>query len=195
MFQLAVYHRGAPDKNNNIMFYNRGLAYRKVPEYSTLLQRFFIYLCETADEIVARTGRGVGICCDFSGSTIANVDLDLLWFVVNAFERYPRSSAYIYINNLPWYLIPLYNLVTSWFPEEYKRILCRGYTKDVKELVGEENLPAYLDGKSDLDIYATPDVCKSAREFGPENSIPYKYTKKLFETWGPYLGQHPSSKP
>lgn len=170
------------------MFYNRGLAYRKVPEYSTLFQRYFIYLCETADEIVARTGNGVGIVCDFSGTTIANVDLDLLWFVVNAFERYPRSSSYLYVNNLPWLLIPVYNLVTSWFPEEYKRILCRGYTKDIKEMCGEENLPAYLEGQCPQDIHAAPNVCKQAREFGPAHDIPDKYTERLYELWGPYLG-------
>lgn len=125
-FQSGVYHRGTPDKGDRIMFYNRGKAYRKVPEYCELFLRFYIYLCEVADEQSAKTGRGVGVVVDCTETTLANVDLDLLWFVVCSFNRYPRAVEFLWVNNIPWLLIPVYNLVTSWFPEEYKRILCRG---------------------------------------------------------------------
>ncbi|XP_014674528.1 PREDICTED: motile sperm domain-containing protein 2-like [Priapulus caudatus] len=80
------------------------------------------------------------VAMDMHGAGLANLDMDLVSFMVSCFETlFPHMLAYLIVYDLPWMLQAAWRIVRSWLDP-------RGV--DVVKVVGRKEIVSYFDAEN-----------------------------------------------
>ncbi|XP_053201677.1 motile sperm domain-containing protein 2-like [Panonychus citri] len=174
-----------PDRKGNSMIYIRGKLHRKISEWSELHKKFFVYMINKLDK--EKSGHGYAAFWDCEGAGLANVDIEMLSFMVTTISCYfPYGLEYVLLHELPWVLNAIYNLAKSWVPEHYQRLAIFINRFNLNDYIEPENLPDYLNGTCTKNYRNVPEGAPSARECESRYHLPENSAYKL-ET---YLHQY-----
>lgn len=106
------------------------------------------------------------LCYDCTGITLANVDMDLLKFLVDLMlNYYPKYCRYCLLHNLPWLFRSIWALVRSWLPQDARESV---HLTDKKQLTNF------------IDVNQLPKTLRSSDEVNENSS---EGTFKLPENW------------
>lgn len=154
----AIFHY-EPDRKGNIPVYMRIRMNQKIPIVQEFLKAFLFRTIEEADK--AASGKGIVLVFDLQGAGINNVDMDLLFFVINTLVNYyPKGLSYMLVHELPWFLQSFWHIAKKWLSEDHKDLVKFSNSRTIYEYVTEENLPDFLGG-----------ICKRDYRKLPSNSI------------------------
>ena len=82
---------------------------------------------------------------DCTNIGIANLDLDLLRFIVTTFSQYyPKLFDSIIVHELPYLLTYVFKLVQSWLPEDDRKFFHLTTRKSLTNHIDKSQLPNFL---------------------------------------------------
>jgi len=123
---------------------------------------------------------GFSVFWDCQGAGLANVDMDILSFMVKTItNNFPLGLTHVYIYELPWILQAVLSLVRSWIPEYYLNAIVLVKKNDLLDYFDINKLPPYLNGKCEKKCSAVPKNCPTAEQIGALNGISGSNVKKL----------------
>ncbi|RWS09143.1 motile sperm domain-containing protein 2-like protein [Dinothrombium tinctorium] len=153
----------AEDKEGNLMIYLRGKLHRKLPDWTELFKKFFVFIIDTVDKKMG--GKRYAVFWDCEGAGLQNVDFDMLSFMTKVVSSYfPYGLEYVLLHELPWVLHTIYNLARSWVPEHYQRLARFANRSQITDWIDIKNLPDYLNGECQIDYRKPPEGAPSAKE-------------------------------
>ena len=93
---------------------------------------------------------------DFSNATKSNIDIKRSRFMIDVMNTYfPFANSKSYCYNLPWYLSFLKPLFFGFLPASIKKVVGFVDSKNLTELIDQENLPPFLGKFIFYPIYST----------------------------------------
>ncbi|XP_015795828.1 motile sperm domain-containing protein 2 [Tetranychus urticae] len=152
-----------PDRKGNAMVYIRGKLHRKIAEWSEIHKKFFVFIINKLDKEMG--GHRYAAFWDCEGAGLANVDTEMLSFMVTTISSYfPYGLEYVLLHELPWVLNAIYHLAKSWVPEHYQRLAVFANRSNITDYIAPENLPDYLNGTCTVNYRNVPEGVPTARE-------------------------------
>uniref|UniRef100_H2YJZ6 CRAL-TRIO domain-containing protein n=1 Tax=Ciona savignyi TaxID=51511 RepID=H2YJZ6_CIOSA len=105
----------------------------------------------------AEPGKHITFVLDVSKSSLANVDLGGIRFLLACFTTYfPDMLEKILILEMPWIMNTIWKVVKQWMTEEQRKRTLFCSFKDVKQYIDEENCLKYMGGKDDWEYTYPP---------------------------------------
>lgn len=99
---------------------------------------------------------------DCTGIGFCNVNLALIHFLIDLLRSYfPLSVRYAIVLNVPWILNAIQKFVLSLLPENNKQLIRFLKRKDLHHFITESNIPMYVGGQNEKDIFECSENCKS----------------------------------
>ncbi|KAG9509276.1 Motile sperm domain-containing protein 2 [Fragariocoptes setiger] len=177
------------DKLGNTVIFVRARFYTKKLEcVKDLLQRFLIHIANRVDS--ERDGRGMAILFDCTGAGMANVDMSMLWFMINEIiPHLPKGLNYVLVYQLPWILRATLSMATKCLPADYRKLINQAGSSDVYEWIAKENLPDFMGGTCDKNYRRAPSGCKSLAELKDELGITQDQVNAVLKVYAPYLDE------
>ena len=138
------------DEVNKMLIF-RGKLYFTVNEWMDVYQDITRFVLESFDRTC---GRGT-IVLDLRDVTLANVDHNILYFLINTtVQHYPQLFSSLWYYETPWLLKPVVSLISLALPDRLAaKIIRLNYKEAVKIMDGKnELLPDFMGGKRQLPI-------------------------------------------
>ncbi|RWS22579.1 Motile sperm domain-containing protein 2-like protein [Leptotrombidium deliense] len=170
-FPLEFYKIGAVfcyecDNEGTPLLYLRFKVHKKMEILQDPVKKFLIYNMEILDRKIEKE-RGWGIVFDAQGSSVSNIDFNLLIFLIKTVKNYYTwALKYILVYELPWYLSGAWKLALALVPEEARNLFRLCYKNDIKDVINAENLPDFMGGTCKRNYREIPEGAKPAEEIG-----------------------------
>lgn len=181
----------AQDLLGNTVIYIRAKLYdKKLSCIQDIFQRYIIHIANRVDE--ERDGRGWAIIADCSGAGLANMDVNMLLFMLNEIiPHLPKGLNYVLIYELPWLLSKIVNTAIACLPSEYKKLSKTASKKDIHNWVAKDALPDFMGGTCDINYRRAPKGSETFEEMAAAGKI--KLTEKdlslIRKIYQPYLDE------
>lgn len=146
VYQMGPVFRFMDDPEGRSMLYVRCKMHRKIPEIEDRIRKSFINYVEKID---AKANRefGFNIVFDMNGSGYANVDLDMLFFIITTIRKYyPNGNKYTYILGLPWILNSVAKFALALIPSDTARKVKFLSLTEFHQLLPSHCIPDFLGG-------------------------------------------------
>lgn len=187
-FKIGAMFQFENDLAGNAVVYLRVRLHRKIKELEKFVKLYMMHIINKAD--MSTNGKGLTVVFDCSGAGISNLDMDIVWFLVDALIKYyPYGMKNILVHDMPWILSSAWTIIKGWMPEEYRDKVKFTSKKNITEYIAPENLPYYLGGLSSANYHKVPKGCRPAAEIAPEQGLNEKEVKKMLKTFQPYLDE------
>jgi len=162
---------------------------KKLNVWTELLKKYIVYLIETESRRFANDqSKGVCVVFDCNGAGISNVDIDLLSFIVGTFrDYYPGLLDSVVINELPFLLKYVFQLVLSWLPREHRELLHSVSKDDINQYIAAEELPDFMGGTNLLSYRNVPKTAPTVQELALQSGISQKDVDKLVKHLEPFI--------
>lgn len=179
----------APDLLGNTVIYVRAKLYdKKLSCIQELFQHYIIHIANRVDN--ERDGRGWSIIFDCSGTGMANMDVNMLLFMLNeVIPHLPKGLNYVLIYELPWLLSKIVNTTIACLPSEYKKLAKTASKKDIHNWVSKEALPDFMGGTCDINYRRAPKNARSFEEMAAELKLSEKDLASIMKIYQPYLDE------
>lgn len=179
----------APDLLGNTVIYVRAKLYdKKLSCIQELFQHYIIHIANRVDE--ERDGRGWSIIFDCSGTGMANMDVNMLLFMLNeVIPHLPKGLNYVLIYELPWLLSKLVSTTIACLPSEYKKLAKTASKKDIHNWVAKDALPDFMGGTSDINYRRAPKNSRTFEEMAAELKLSEKDLASIKKIYQPYLDE------
>lgn len=179
----------APDLLGNTVIYVRAKLYdKKLSCIQDLFQRYIIHIANRVDD--ERDGRGWSIVFDCSGTGMANMDVNMLLFMLNeVIPHLPKGLNYVLIYELPWLLSKIVNTTIACLPSEYKKLAKTASKKDIHNWIAKDALPDFMGGTSDINYRRSPKGCRSFDEMAVDLKLSEKDLAMIKKIYQPYLDE------
>lgn len=179
----------APDLLGNTVIYVRAKLYdKKLSCIQELFQHYIIHIANRVDE--ERDGRGWSIVFDCSGTGMANMDVNMLLFMLNeVIPHLPKGLNYVLIYELPWLLSKIVNTTIACLPSEYKKLAKTASKKDIHNWVAKEALPDFMGGTSDINYRRAPKNARTFEEMAADLKLSDKDLAAIRKIYQPYLDE------
>jgi len=179
----------APDLLGNTVIYVRAKLYdKKLTCIQELFQHYIIHIANRVDN--ERDGRGWSIIFDCSGTGLANMDVNMLLFMLNeVIPHLPKGLNYVLIYELPWLLSKIVNTTIACLPSEYKKLAKTASKKDIHNWVSKDALPDFMGGTCDINYRRSPKGCRSFEEMASELKLSEKDLAAIKKIYQPYLDE------
>ncbi|RWS05941.1 Motile sperm domain-containing protein 2-like protein [Dinothrombium tinctorium] len=168
-FPLEFYKVGClfPYENDNDgypVLYCRFKVHKKLQILQDAVKKFLVFNMEIMDTKLYKE-RSWGVVFDASGSSLSNVDFDLLLYLIKAVKYYyPWCLRYIIVYELPWFLEPAWKVAMLMVPEEGRRLFLLRNKNNITEVIKRENLPDFMGGSCARNYREVPEGARSAEE-------------------------------
>lgn len=187
-FKIGAMFEFEKDLAGNAVVYLRVRLHRKIKELEKFVKLYMMHIINKAD--FAMNGKGLTVVFDCSGAGISNLDMDIVWFLVDALIKYyPYGMKNILVHDMPWILSSAWTIIKGWMPEEFRDKVKFTNKKTITEYIAAENLPYYLGGTSKRNYHQVPKGCRPAAEIAPEQGLNEKEVKKMLKTFQPFLDE------
>ncbi|XP_055915491.1 motile sperm domain-containing protein 2-like [Eupeodes corollae] len=101
---------------------------------------------------------------DMQGTSVSNVDMDLIKNIIEIFKLYPLPLNYILIYELPWLLNAAFKIIKTLMPPKAVEVMKFLNPKNVSEFVDDENRLACWGGKDNYTFSFEPARPKSSNQ-------------------------------
>ena len=179
----------ASDLLGNTTIYVRAKLYdKKLTCIQELFQHYIIHIANRVDN--ERDGRGWSIIFDCSGTGMANMDVNMLLFMLNeVIPHLPKGLNYVLIYELPWLLSKIVNTAIACLPAEYKKLAKTASKKDIHNWVAKEALPDFMGGTCDINYRRAPKNAKPFEEMADQLKLSEKDLAGIKKVYQPYLDE------
>jgi len=179
----------ASDLLGNTVIYVRAKLYdKKLSCIQELFQHYIIHIANRVDN--ERDGRGWSIIFDCSGTGLANMDVNMLVFMLNeVIPHLPKGLNYVLIYELPWLLSKIVNTTIACLPSEYKKLAKTASKKDIHNWVAKDSLPDFMGGTCDINYRRAPKNARSFDEMATELKLSEKDLASIKKIYQPYLDE------
>lgn len=179
----------ASDLLGNTVIYVRAKLYdKKLSCIKELFQHYIIHIANRVDE--ERDGRGWSIIFDCSGIGYANMDPNMLLFMLNeVVPHLPKGLNYVLVYELPWLLGKIVDTTIACLPSEYKKLSKTATKKDLHNWVAKESLPDFMGGTCDINYRRSPKGCRSFEEMAADLKLSEKDLDAIKRIYQPYLDE------
>lgn len=179
----------APDLLGNTVIYVRAKLYdKKLTCIQELFQHYIIHIANRVDN--ERDGRGWSIIFDCSGTGMANMDVNMLLFMLNeVIPHLPKGLNYCLIYELPWLLSKIVNTTIACLPSEYKKLAKTASKKDIHNWVAKDALPDFLGGTCEINYRRSPKGSRGFEEMAEELKLSDKDLASIKKIYQPYLDE------
>lgn len=149
----AVWRHGVDKKGSKLMFIrvNRN---RKISEMLPLFKQFLAYNYSQLDKEAEKTG--ITVVFDLEGITLKNVDLDLLKYIINALDYFPKVVTAVYVYELATLFEYLLHMAKSWLSDDKKKLLITTDKKKITSFIDADQLPDFMGGTCKYDYKQVP---------------------------------------
>lgn len=179
----------ASDLLGNTVIYIRAKLYdKKLSCIQELFQHYVIHIANRVDN--ERDGRGWSMIFDCSGTGLANMDVNMLLFMLNeVIPHLPKGLNYVLIYELPWLLSKIVNTTIACLPSEYKKLAKTASKKDIHNWVAKECLPDFMGGTCDINYRRAPKNSRSFEEMAEQLKLSEKDINAIMKIYQPYLDE------
>lgn len=187
-FKIGAAFCYADDKNGNGVVYLRIRFHRKIKDLEREIKQFIMFHINQMD--LKTNGHGMAIVFDCKGAGLSNLDMDMIWFLVQSLlNYYPHGMAYILVYELPWVLQSAWTVVKNWLPTETREKIKFANKDEILQYFDKENLPAYMGGTCEIDYHQIPKGCKPARVIAEQREMSEKAVNRIMKTFQPFLDE------
>lgn len=179
----------APDLLGNTVIYIRAKLYdRKLVCLQELFRHYFIHIANRVDE--ERDGRGWAIVFDCSGVGMANMDINMLVFMLNeVIPHLPKGLNYVLIYELPWLLSKLVSTTIACLPSEYKKLAKTASKKDIHNWIAKDAMPDFMGGTCDINYRRSPKGCPGVEDMKEKLKLTDEQLVQIRKIYEPYLDE------
>jgi hypothetical protein len=163
-YQIGALFPYMTDRDGTLLLYMRFKVYKKLDILVDPIKKFLTYHIDKLDQKGGKE-RSWAVIFDTRGAGIAQVDFDMLIFLIRTVKQYyPWGLKYVAVYELPWLLHGAWKVTQGLLPSEATRLF-RFYNKNnISDLVDPESLPDFMGGTCSKDYRAVPEGCAPAEE-------------------------------
>ncbi|KAH8653327.1 CRAL-TRIO domain-containing protein [Xylariales sp. PMI_506] len=112
------------------------------------LERYTVYLIETARLLLTPPADTGTVVFDMTGFSMANMDYAPVKFMIQCFEaNYPESLGIVLVHKAPWIFQGIWKVIQRWLdPVVASKIHFTNNAKDMSEFITLTKIPKELDG-------------------------------------------------
>ncbi|CAN7998704.1 unnamed protein product, partial [Ixodes hexagonus] len=157
------------DKYGSQIIVHRVRLHRKNELMARQMKRYLVFWVEKL--LYELDHVRITFILDCNGSGYANLDMDLISFLISLFkEYYPWALGFIMVYDMPWLFNTAWKVVKSWLPAEGVDRIKFVDRETITNYVARENLPEYMGGKEKIPFreYTSEDVDFLVNEASPK---------------------------
>ncbi|KAH8595172.1 CRAL-TRIO domain-containing protein [Bisporella sp. PMI_857] len=136
------------DKQGRPMCFVRVRLHRQGEQSEESLERYTVYIIESARMILAPPIDTACVVFDMTGFTLANMDNAPVKFMIQCFEaNYPESLGVVLIHKAPWVFQGIWKLIRGWLdPVVAGKVHFTNDQKQMEEFVASSHIIKELEG-------------------------------------------------
>lgn len=168
-YQIGALFSYGEDREGTLLLYCRFRVYKRIALLDTPIKQFLVYHMDRLDS-QARKERGWAVIFDTRGAGIAQIDFDMLLFLVRTVKQYyPWGLKYVLVYELPWILQGGWKITQKLLPQDAVRLFRFADHNSIKEIIEDEVLPDFMGGSCPPEEYLKiPEGCRPAEEVAAE---------------------------
>ncbi|OBR05205.1 CRAL/TRIO domain-containing protein [Colletotrichum higginsianum IMI 349063] len=123
------------------------------------LEKYTVFLIETARMVLAAPVDTATIVFDMTGFSMANMDYTPVKFMIKCFEaNYPESLGTVLVHRAPWVFQGIWKIIKGWLdPVVAAKVHFTNNVKEMSEFIDPGHILKELDGQEDWDYkYVEP---------------------------------------
>lgn len=123
------------------------------------LERFTVYVIETARMVLRPPVDTATIVFDMTGFSMANMDYTPVKFMIKCFEaNYPECLGSVLVHKAPWIFQGIWKIIRGWLdPVVASKVHFTNNVKDVEEFIPKSRILKEFDGEEDWEYkYVEP---------------------------------------
>lgn len=147
------------DKEGRPICYVRVRLHKQGEQCEESLERYTVYLIETARMVLSPPVDTATIVFDMTGFSMANMDYTPVKFMIKCFEaNYPESLGTVLINNAPWVFQGIWKIIKGWLdPVVASKVHFTNNKNDMSEFIAPSQILKELGGDEDWEYkYVEP---------------------------------------
>lgn len=124
------------------------------------LERYTVYLIETARMVLAPPVDTATIIFDMTGFSMANMDYTPVKFMIKCFEaNYPESLGAVLVHKAPWVFQGIWRIIKGWLdPVVASKVHFTNNVKEMQEFIEPQRITRELDGQEDWEYKYTEPI-------------------------------------
>ncbi|KAK7701256.1 phosphatidylinositol transfer protein csr1 [Botryosphaeria dothidea] len=137
------------DKEGRPMCYVRVRLHKPGEQSEQSLERFTVYLIETARMMLSPPVDTATLVFDMSNFTLANMDYTPVKFIIKCFEaNYPESLGAVLVYKAPWVFQGIWSIIRGWLdPVVASKVHFVKTADELSEFVPRANIPEEMGGE------------------------------------------------
>lgn len=146
------------DSMGDPVIYIRGKFFKSnIQQWSQLLKVFISCYYELMDKKL--NGNMAIIVIDMTGCGVRTFDLQHHLHLSDLIGKYyPNSCTKLYINEVSWLMKPGLSILLKFAPLKYQEIVQFTTTRKLTQILGSQNLPAFLGGTAKVELVVPSNV-------------------------------------
>ncbi|KAI1635783.1 CRAL-TRIO domain-containing protein [Biscogniauxia mediterranea] len=138
------------DKSGRAINIVRARLHRAGEQSEESLERFTVYLIETARHLLSPPADTACVVFDLTGFSLANMDYTPVKFMIKCFEaNYPESLGVVLVHKAPWVFQGIWKIVRGWLdPVVASKVNFTNNLQDLEQFIEAEGIPDDMEGKS-----------------------------------------------
>eukprot|EP00111_Clytia_hemisphaerica_P017830 TCONS_00052726-protein len=154
LFEIGFLFPRNTDKNGNLLLHFLANRYRKELYNIEEVKKLFAFALEKLCE--NNSGKKVTMVFDMQDAGFANMDMDLIKFLITCFQTYfPNVLEYLIVFETPWILITGWKLVKTWMNSDGISKIKFVKKNEINQFIAPKNLLCTMGGKDDY-VYKYP---------------------------------------
>ncbi|RDW67879.1 CRAL protein [Coleophoma cylindrospora] len=139
------------DKHGRPMCIVRARLHKQGEQSEESLERYTVFLIETARMILNPPVDTACIFFDLTGFSLANMDYNPVKFMIKCFEaNYPESLGVVIVHKAPWVFQGIWKIIKGWLdPVVAAKVTFTNNVKDLEVYIDKSRILKELDGDED----------------------------------------------
>lgn len=131
----------------NLILVIRAEVFHRHPPVNFLFKRMIVFMANYFEQKVKGPDSKLIILSHCANIGFHSVDLELLRFCLQIKDHFPQAIECCIINNLPWFLGAMANMVLSWMPAHWSQLFKFVQTHQLPDMgLCPEQLPKFIPG-------------------------------------------------
>eukprot|EP00794_Sanderia_malayensis_P006769 gene6769-7531_t len=170
LFEIGFLYAHNVDKNSNplVLFHTR--LYKKDAHNPQEVKKFVAFGLEKLSR--EHLGGKVTLIFDMQDSSLANMDMDLIKFLITCFQKnYPCMLEYLIVLEMPWILAAAWKIVKTWLSTEgISKIKFVNKTELIAQYVDADQLLTSMGGTDTFKYQYPNPTTNGKKETKPKSS-------------------------
>lgn len=169
IYEMGPVSNYARDKDGNRNLIMRVKMHRKIPFLEDRIKQSVMNYVEEIDQKSTSLEHNWNLVLDMTGSSIANADLDMLFFFMPSVRRYyPNAVKHVFVTGLPWILNSVARFAVAFMPSDTAKKIKFVTQEELTKYIDADQLPDFLGGHNQDIFRIVPKGARSCVELGQE---------------------------